>query len=111
MKDANNVASLDIARAKHISTATRITELNIDHLEYYKADLKSRLMIFIHDKIKHLKQEEAAKLLDITQARVSLIKNQRLSQFSVDRLIELTYKVGYVLDVTPIALPHLKALK
>ena len=46
MKDANNVASLDIARAKHISTATRITELNIDHLEYYKADLKSRLLIF-----------------------------------------------------------------
>lgn len=109
MKGANNVASLDVARAKHIGTATRMTELDVDHLEYYKADLKSRLMIFIYDKTKHLKQEDAAKLLGTNQARISLIKNQRLSEFSVDRLIEFAYKIGYVLDVTPIALPQIEA--
>lgn len=51
---------------------------------------KTRLALAVNEllKIRKLKQREIAELLAIPQPKVSALKNYRLDQFSVERLME-----------------------
>ncbi|MDR1708417.1 MAG: helix-turn-helix domain-containing protein [Candidatus Accumulibacter sp.] len=51
---------------------------------------KTRLALAVNEllKARKLKQRQAADLLGITQPKVSALKNYRLDQFSVERLME-----------------------
>lgn len=52
--------------------------------------IKTRLALAVNDllKARKLKQRETAELLHIPQPKVSALKNYRLDQFSVERLLE-----------------------
>lgn len=51
---------------------------------------KTRLALAVNDllKLRKLKQREIAPLLGIPQSKVSALKNYRLDQFSVEKLME-----------------------
>ena len=51
---------------------------------------KTRLALAVNDllKVRKLKQREIADLLGVPQPKVSALKNYRLDQFSVERLME-----------------------
>ena len=75
-------------------------ELGFPHPE--RELLKAVLIIHICRIIKErdLTQLQAADILGITQQQVSAMKNNRLSNFSVDRLIELIVALGQDVDIT-----------
>ncbi len=61
-----------------------------------KSDLKIQLMDEVTNIIKnqHLKQEEAAKLLDINRPRVSDVMTGKASKFTIDALVVMLHKLG-----------------
>jgi predicted XRE-type DNA-binding protein len=70
---------------------------------------KTRLALAVNDllKTRKLKQRDAAELLGITQPKVSALKNYRLDQFSVERLLE--FLVALDRDVEIAIRPRAKA--
>ena len=58
--------------------------------------IRSELMLHVQDAIKarRLKQAEAAKLLRVTQPRVSDLMRGRLDLFSCDTLIDMLARLG-----------------
>lgn len=58
--------------------------------------LKSKLVMLISQAIesKGLSQEQAAKMMNVTQPRVSNLIGGRLSLFSVDTLLVMAMKIG-----------------
>lgn len=79
-----------------------VTEMVGSDFDFYKADMKTGLMEFITSVVSDIKQTKAAEMLGITQAQVSLIRNKRISQFSVDKLIEIAWKAGYGMELHPV---------
>ena len=67
---------------------------------------KTRLALVINELLKSrkLKQKEAAILLNIPQPKVSALKNYRLEQFSVERLMEFLTALNQ--DVEIMIRPH-----
>ena len=67
---------------------------------------KTRLALVINELLKSrkLKQKEAAILLNIPQPKVSALKNYRLDQFSVERLMEFLTALNQ--DVEIMIRPH-----
>lgn len=63
--------------------------------------LKSKLVMLISQAIesKGLSQEQAAKMMDVTQPRVSNLIGGRLSLFSVDMLLVMAMKIGVDVNV------------
>ncbi len=59
-------------------------------------EMRSQLMIGLADWLERsgLTQTEAAKVLGVTQARVSDLKRGRISRFSLDLLVRLAAKAG-----------------
>ncbi len=59
-------------------------------------EMRSQLMIGLGDWLERsgLTQTEAAKVLGVTQARVSDLKRGRISRFSLDLLVRLAAKAG-----------------
>ena len=96
----NNVAKFDVSRTRQTKKTVDITEMQGSNVEHYKTNFKSHLMIFVYSIVKDMKQKEAAKKLGITQAQVSLLKNQRVSQFSIDRLIEMAFLGGFTFKLS-----------
>jgi predicted XRE-type DNA-binding protein len=96
-----NVTSIDNARLKTTKNLINIVELGGNEVGFYKANVKTHMMIYIYSLVKELKQNEAASELGITQAQVSLLKNLRVSQFSIDRLFEMAYSLGVGFDLLP----------
>lgn len=45
-------------------------------------------------------QVEAASVLKVTQPRVSNLMNGKISKFSIDMLIEMLGRLGYLMDVS-----------
>lgn len=64
--------------------------------------LKSKLIMLISKMIesKKLSQKEAAKIMGVTQPRVSNLTSGRLSLFSVDTLLVMAMKIGVDVKVT-----------
>jgi predicted XRE-type DNA-binding protein len=62
---------------------------------------KTRLAFAVNEvlKARHLKQREAAGLLGIPQPKVSALKNYRLDQFSVERLMEFLTALDHDVEI------------
>ena len=58
--------------------------------------LRSELMIAISETVKErgLKQQDAAKLLHISQPRVSALLKGKLDEFRLDTLVDLAHRLG-----------------
>lgn len=48
----------------------------------------------------HLKQEEAARILQVTRPRVSDVVNGKLSKFSIDSLIGMVLRTGKSVEIS-----------
>ena len=66
-----------------------------------KADLKMQLMEEVANIIRerHMKQDEAAKLLDVTRPRVSDVMTGKASKFTIDALVDMLQKLGKVVKL------------
>ena len=64
--------------------------------------VKTRLAMAVNAllKVRKLKQREIAELLDIPQPKVSALKNYRLDQFSVERLMALLIHLDQDVEIT-----------
>lgn len=62
---------------------------------------KIRLALAVNEllKVRKLKQREIAELLGITQPKVSALKNYRLDQFSVERLMEFLTSLNHDVEI------------
>lgn len=63
---------------------------------------KTRLALAVNDllKTRKLKQRETAELLGVPQPKVSALKNYRLDQFSVERLMEFLTALNQDVEIT-----------
>lgn len=61
-------------------------------------DLKQNLMNFIKQKIQGFTQVDAAKILGVTQPRISNLQNNKTDLFSVDMLFGMIQKLGYAVE-------------
>ena len=62
--------------------------------------LRANMMIAIRDlvEIKGWTQKEAAKNLNVTQPRISNLKNGKIDKFSVDTLMGMLTKLGFTFE-------------
>jgi predicted XRE-type DNA-binding protein len=62
---------------------------------------KTRLAIAVNESLKarKLKQREAAKVLGVPQPKISALKNYRLDQFSVERLMEFLTALNHDVEI------------
>ena len=92
-----------------MNTITRGTTNVFDDLGYADAaerQTKTRLALAVNDilKSRKLKQREIAALLGVPQPKVSALKNYRLDQFSVEKLMEFLTALNQ--DVEIMIRPH-----
>jgi predicted XRE-type DNA-binding protein len=73
-----------------------------DPVELSIITLKARLMVIITKLIRENRytQSEAANLLGVSQPRVSNLMNGKISKFSIDMLIEMMGRLGYLMDIS-----------
>ncbi|POG16975.1 PtxR [Aeromonas veronii] len=73
-----------------------------DPVELTILTLKTRLMMIVTKLIQDAgyNQVEAASVLKVTQPRVSNLMNGKISKFSIDMLIEMLGRLGYLMDVS-----------
>lgn len=73
-----------------------------DPVELSVITLKTRLMLIVTKLIKEsgYTQCEAAEKLGVTQPRISNLMNGKISKFSIDMLIEMLGRMGYLMDVS-----------
>ena len=95
-----------------MTTITRGTTNVFDDLGYADAaerQTKTRLALAVNDILKgrKLKQRETAALLGVPQPKVSALKNYRLDQFSVEKLMEFLTALNQ--DVEIMIRPHKRA--
>jgi predicted XRE-type DNA-binding protein len=71
-------------------------DLGFDPAEAAILALRAELMIKITERIKQnaLSQSEAAKILRVSQARVSELMNGKFNKFSLDMLIKFAERLG-----------------
>ena len=64
--------------------------------------LKSKLMMIVTSLIREndWTQAEAAKAIGVSQPRISNLMNGKISKFSIDMLIEMLGKLGYLMEIT-----------
>lgn len=70
---------------------------------------KAKLMMELEDWLKEsgLTQKQASERLGVDQPRVSDIKNGKFARFTLDKLLEMTQRVGITAEVTIISrVPH-----
>ena len=65
--------------------------------KFVKAELALRINQIINKR--QLKQIEAAKILRVTQPKISAISNGRLSDFSIEKLIEFLNKLDQDVEI------------
>lgn len=73
-----------------------------DPIELSLVSTKSKLMIMLTKLIreKQWTQAQAAKEIGVSQPRVSNLMNGQISKFSIDMLLEMLGKLGYLLDIS-----------
>ena len=95
-----------------MSTITHGTTNVFEDLGYADAgerQVKTRLALAVNDilKSRKLKQREAAELLGVPQPKVSALKNYRLDQFSIEKLMAFLTALNQ--DVEIMIRPHRNA--
>ncbi len=88
-----------------MSTITRGTGNVFADLGYQDASerqTKTRLALAVNEllKARKLKQREIATVLGVPQPKVSALKNYRLDQFSVERLMEFLTALNQDVEIT-----------
>jgi predicted XRE-type DNA-binding protein len=88
-----------------MSTITRGTGNVFADLGYKDAaerQIKTRLALAVNEllKARKLKQREIASVLGVPQPKVSALKNYRLDQFSVERLMEFLTALNQDVEIT-----------
>ncbi len=82
----------------HITTesANIFEELGFNSQEAAKLKIKAQLMCLISEwiKEKHLKQEEASKLLHVTRPRISDVMRGKTGKFTIDALVDMLDRAG-----------------
>jgi predicted XRE-type DNA-binding protein len=75
---------------------------DLGFLDAPERQLKTRLALAVNEllKARKLKQREVAELLDIPQPKVSALKNYRLDQFSVERLMAFLTRLNQDVEIT-----------
>ena len=58
------------------------------------------VLIVVGERDAGYNQVEAASVLKVTQPRVSNLMNGKISKFSIDMLIEMLGRLGYLMDVS-----------
>jgi predicted XRE-type DNA-binding protein len=73
-----------------ITRGTRNVFADLGYADSAERQTKTRLALAVNEllKARKLKQREIATLLGVPQPKVSALKNYRLDQFSVERLME-----------------------
>jgi predicted XRE-type DNA-binding protein len=73
-----------------ITRGTSNVFADLGYTDAAERQLKTRLALAVNEllKARKLKQREIATLLGVVQPKVSALKNYRLDQFSVERLME-----------------------
>ncbi len=76
--------------------------LTNDPVEFGIITLKTRMMIFLCRIIREtgMTQKEAAEKLAVSQPRISDLHRGKISKFSIDMLIQMLGRMGYMLDVS-----------
>ena len=92
-----------------MNTITRGTTNVFEDLGYADADerqIKTRLALAVNEllKARKLKQREIAELLSVPQPKVSALKNYRLDQFSIEKLMAFLTSLNQ--DVEIVIRPH-----
>ena len=87
-----------------MNTIARGTTNVFDDLGYADAaerQIKTRLALAVNELLKSrkLKQREIAALLSVPQPKVSALKNYRLDQFSVEKLMEFLTALNHDVDI------------
>ncbi len=84
------------------SSGNVFQDLGFDTEEAENLRLRSELMMELSKLVKRrrLTQEKAAKLLEVTQPRVSDLMRGKIHRFSVDSLIEMLGRAGMRVDIT-----------
>jgi len=74
---------------------------NLGFIDAAERQTKTRLALAVNDllKARKLKQREIAPLLGIPQPKVSALKNYRLDQFSVEKLMEFLTALNQDVEV------------
>ena len=72
------------------------SQLKLEAERKIKSDIKIQLMLEITATIRdrHLKQEEAALLMNVNRPRVSDVMTGKASKFTIDALIDMLQKLG-----------------
>ncbi|MFM5785171.1 helix-turn-helix domain-containing protein [Aeromonas caviae] len=73
-----------------------------DPVELSILTFKARMMMVLTQLIRErkLSQSEAAEMLNVTQPRISNLMNGKISKFSVDMLMEMLGRFGYLMDLS-----------
>ena len=74
-------------------------ELGFENFE--ELESKSRLMVLIVSELKRRKLTQAAagKLLGLDQPNVSALVNEKISRFSVEKLMNFASKLGFMVSI------------
>lgn len=95
--DANIFLDLGFEEAEAVALKAEL-DRQIAQMESIKEQLRSEVTGWI--KANHLKQDEAAQILNVTRPRVSDIVNGKLSKFSVDALLSMVIRTGKSVEIT-----------
>lgn len=73
-----------------------------DPVELSCLSLKTKLMMVLSMLINEqdLTQAEAAKILGVTQPRISNLMKGKISKFSIDMLLDMLGRMGFLMDVS-----------
>ncbi len=76
--------------------------LEYDPVRQENMKLRSELMITISETIKErgLKQQDTAKLLQISQPRVSVLLKGKIDEFRLDTLVDLAHRLGLHVSIS-----------
>jgi predicted XRE-type DNA-binding protein len=85
-----------------ITRGTTNVFADLGYLDAAQRQTKTRLAFAVNELLKSrkLKQREIATLLDIPQPKVSALKNYRLDQFSVEKLMEFLTVLDRDVEIT-----------
>lgn len=102
-KSLSNPTIIDFkaeARERNRPLAVNVANLCGDDLGHYMANLKSDIMIFIYTKVQNLSVCEQTEKLGISEDDLRHLKGLQVSQFSLDEVFQMSYRLGYTFEMT-----------
>ena len=85
-----------------ITRGTTNVLADLGHADAAERQTKTRLALAVNEllKARKLKQREIATVLGVPQPKVSALKNYRLNQFSIERLMEFLTALNQDVEIT-----------